>query len=584
MGVNLVALRRDLGLAADAPTIVIAEALNRKMQATSDGEMAQVAARPAQPTPIPASTQVLVTLDPIQGTGTAFSAEELNGDAYALGEADAMRRRREEIGGGGLRNRVAGGTLVNTVYLLSLNGLSIFQGLLLAGLLGASEYGLWGLLTISFGSLLALAAVGLDDKYIQQDHPDQQAAFEIAFTLQSMLCGIFTLIALVAIPLFSILYNQPRILAPGLLLALAAPLIALQTPIWVFYRRMDFTKQRILQSFNPVITFSVTVSLAIAGAGFWSLVIGTLAGSVVAAGVAVLNSPYKLRFRYERGALREYATFSWPLLLGSASAILVFQIPVTLAARTIGAAAIGAITLASQITQYTTRVDDIVTHALYPAVCAVKDRRDLLFEAFSKSNRLALIWGFPVGLAAALFAAQGVPLVLGNRWELAVPLIQVLGISAALDQIGFNWTAFARARGETRILAVASGATLLAVLGAGVPLLLTYGLPGFALGIGAGTVAGLGVRIAYLVKLFPTLRMVAHVARAIAPTFPAAAGILIGRAVLGGGNSVHRTLTEIVAYGATVVIATWFAERSLLQEAVGYLRKAATRKMAAAAS
>src|SRR5439155_25357290 len=158
--------------------------------------------------------------------------------------------------------------------------------------------------------------IGLNDKYIQPDHPDRQAGFEIAFTLQSLLCGAFTLIALVAIPLFSMLYDQPRILVPGLLLALALPLIALQTPTWVFYRRMDFVRQRILQGASPAVTFVVTVTLALAGVGFWSLVIGTLAGSVVGAAMAVAYSPYKLRFRYERGALREYATFSWPLFVG----------------------------------------------------------------------------------------------------------------------------------------------------------------------------------------------------------------------------------------------------------------------------
>ena len=495
---------------------------------------------------------------------------------------DAMARRRAEIGGSGLRNRVAGGTIVNTIYLLSVNGLTIVQGLLLAGLLGAGEYGLWGLLAISFGTLFALAAIGLDDKYIQQDHPDQQAAFEIAFTLQSLLCGVFTLIALVAVPLFSLLYDQPRILVPGLLLAIALPLIALQTPTWVFYRRMDFVRQRILEGSSPVVTFVVTVTLALAGLGFWSLVIGALAGAVVAAAMAILYSPYKLRFRYERGAIREYATFSWPLFIGSISAVLMFQVPLTLAARSIGAAAIGAITLASQITQYTKRVDDIVTHALYPAICAVKDRRDLLFESFSKSNRLAILWGFPVGVAAALFAPQLVPLVLGDGWKLAVPLVQVLGLSAALDQIGFNWTAFARARGETRVLAVASVAMLVTVLSVGVPLLLALGLPGFAIGIGAGTLTTLAIRIVYLVKLFPATRMVSHVGRAIAPTLPATAVILIERAALGSGHGVLRVALEVGTYVLLVAIATWIMARPLLHEAVGYLRGSTAGKAAAA--
>ena len=232
------------------------------------------------------------------------------------------------------------------------------------------------------------------------------------------------------------------------------------------------------------------------------------------------SSPYKLRFRYERGAFREYATFSWPLFVGSTSGVLMWQVPLVIAARTLGAASIGAVTLASQMTQYTRQVDDIVTHALYPAISAVKYRSDLLFESFSKSNRLALLWGFPVGIGAALFAEPAVHFILGPDWMLAVPLVQVLGVSAALDQIGFNWTAFARARGETRVLALAAVAMMVAVLGVGVPLLIEHGLSGLAIGLAAGTVTSLVIRVAYLTKLFPALDMVGHVARAIAPTNP----------------------------------------------------------------
>jgi O-antigen/teichoic acid export membrane protein len=492
-------------------------------------------------------------------------------------QTEATRRRRVEIGQGGLRRRVARGTIVNSVYLVALNGLTIFQGLLIARLLGATEYGLWGLLIIVFGTLSFLAAIGFDDKYIQQDHPDQQVAFEIAFTLQAMLCGLFTLIAFIAVPLFALLYAQPEILVPGLVVACAMPLIALQTPAWVFYRRLDFARTRLLQAITPVVTFVVAVPLAIGGFGFWSLVIGNLAGALAAAASAVVFSPYKLRFRYERGALREYTKFSWPLLAASIGAVLTFQVPITLAAREIGTAAVGAIALASQITQYTRRVDDVVTHALYPAICAVKDRRDLLFESFSKSNRLAVLWGFPTGVAAALFADDLVQVILGDSWKLAVPLIEVLGLSAAIDQIGFNWTAFARARGETRILAVQSALVFVAVLGVGVPLLLLDGLPGYALGIAAGTVTSLAVRMAYLTRLFPTFRLINHVGGAIAPTLLAAAAVLAGRVLFPGAGGTPRTVVEVVGFTLIVVITTWATERALLREAVGYLRTAAHR-------
>ena len=486
---------------------------------------------------------------------------------------DLLSRRRAELGGGGFRRRAASGAIVNAIYLASVNGLTVVQGLLLARLLGAGEYGLWGLLALSFGTLFALAAFGFDDKYIQQDHPDQQRAFEIAFTLQAMLCGLFTVIALIAIPLFALLYEEPRILVPGLLLAAAMPLIALQTPMWVFYRRMDFVKQRLLESVQPLTTFAVTVALAVAGLGFWALVIGVLAGSVAISAAAVRYSPYRLRFRYERGTLREYATFSWPLFVASVSLIVMFQVPMTIAATTLGAAAVGAITIAWQISQYTRRVDDIVTHALYPAMCAAKDRADLLFEAFTKSNRLAILWGVPVGTAAALFAPEAVPLVLGPGWEPAVPLLQVLGISAALDQIGFNWTSVARARSETKILGLGAVMSMAAALAVGVPLMLSDGLEGFAAGILAGTVASLLTRLVYLGRLFPPRAIAAHSLRSFVPVVPAAAAILAVRAAEGGRASGWGLVAEVTGFVLLVVIATWLTERVLLREAAGYLRR-----------
>jgi O-antigen/teichoic acid export membrane protein len=503
-------------------------------------------------------------------------------EATTSSTADAAERRRAEIGPGGLRHRVAGGTIVNTLYLLAMNGLSIVQGLLIVRLLGASEYGVWGLLAGTFGTLLALAAVGFDDKYIQQDHPDQQAAFEIAFTLQALLVGFFTVLAIVTVPLFAMLYDQPRILAPGLLIAASMPLIALQTPNWVFYRRMNFARQRLLEGLQPVSSFLVTVSLAVAGFGFWALVIGTLVGAVVASTAAVIASPYKLRFRYERGAWSEYAKFSWPLMFGSVSGVVTFQVPITLASRALGPAAIGGIALASQLSQYTRRVDDIVTHALYPAICAVKDQRQLLFEAFSKSNRLALLWGFPAGVGAALFARQVIPHLLGDRWVFAIPLIQILCLKGAVDQIGFNWSAFARARGDTTILATGAAVFLVVSLPVGIPLLLAHGVTGFGIGLAAGGFAMLVFRLIYLMRLFPGLRLVSHVAAGVAPTVPAAGLILAERAILGPADDAWRIVAEIVAFVLVVATVTCLVDRSLLREALGYVRRAARRDTALA--
>jgi hypothetical protein len=42
------------------------------------------------------------------------------------------------------------------------------------------------------------------------------------------------------------------------------PAMVLQAPLWVFYRRMDFVQQRLIQAVDPVVGFVVAVALAFA--------------------------------------------------------------------------------------------------------------------------------------------------------------------------------------------------------------------------------------------------------------------------------------------------------------------------------
>jgi O-antigen/teichoic acid export membrane protein len=385
--------------------------------------------------------------------------------------------------------------------------------------------------------------------------------------------ALLALAIVAAMPLFALVYDQPKIVGPGMLLALAMPAAALQAPLWVYWRRMDFLRQRTLQIWDPVVSLIVVVALAAAGLGVWALVIGTLAGVYAASIAALLAAPYPLRLRYEPGALRAYASFSWPLFAGSFSAVLIALVPALIAARTKGLAVVGAIALANVIVQFAYRVDEVLTQVLYPAICSVKDRRDLLFAAFSKSNRLALLWALPIGAAGALFAPDFVRWVLGEKWRIAVTLIQVLAVTAAINQIGFNWGAFYRALDRTRPIAVANFVLLLGVLGIAVPLLVTHGLDGYAVGMAAATAVALVLRLWFLARLFPALRIVSHVGRSVLPTIPAVAAVLAIRLAAGPGRTLGQAVAEVVVFVLTAAAASAVLERDLLREAIGYLRR-----------
>jgi PST family polysaccharide transporter len=474
-----------------------------------------------------------------------------------------------------LRHRTARGTLVNAAFQVSFAALALIQRIVVAKLLLPGQYGLWSAALLIVLTILFLKNAGIGDKFVQQREDDQEREFQRAFTLDVALALACVALAAVAVPLLAVAYGNARLIAPGLVLSLAIVGNSLQAPVWIYYREMDFARQRLLLGVDPCVAFVVTIGLAIAGAGVWSLVAGATAGAWTGGLVALRLSPYRPRWRLERSAIRSYFSFSWPLVLANGSGMLIAQGAVLAATRVVGLAGAGGIGVASSISGFTDGVDGIITQALYPAVCAVRERRDLLLEAFVKSNRLALLWGLPFGVGVALFSPELVRFVIGGRWGFATDVIAAFGLVAGFDQLGFNWTAFLRALDHTRPIAVIGAVNVIAFACVTVPLLIAGGMRGFALGWLALGVTTLMLRAHYLKRLFPGFSMIRHSVRAILPCAPAVAAVLALRAAGGPPQTAGAALAEVLGYVAIVAAASLICERALLREVMGYLRRRA---------
>jgi O-antigen/teichoic acid export membrane protein len=162
---------------------------------------------------------------------------------------------------------------------------------------------------------------------------------------------------------------------------------------------------------------------------------------------------------------------------------------------------------------------------------------------------------------------------IGEKWRPAVVLLQITGAVAAISHIGFNWDDYFRARSNTKPLAVASVLATTALLAAGVPLLLSHGLTGLAIGIGIGAGVNLLVRAWYVTRLFRGLAFLRHAIRAIVPTVPAVLAVLIARTVESGPRQRGDALAELVLYALIVIAATAVVERPLLAELLSYVRR-----------
>jgi O-antigen/teichoic acid export membrane protein len=476
-----------------------------------------------------------------------------------------------------LRARTVRGVAVNGAFLIVVEAVSLAQGLIAARVLGPRQIGLYGIVSITVMTLIALKRVGIDEAYVQQDEPEreQEQEFQRAFTLELVLSALFTLIILAAAPVLVAVYSDDRLLWLTIALAYLPIAFALQAPLWIFFRRMDFVRQRSIQALVPVVTFAVTVPLVLAGVGVWSLVIGAIAGNAASVALSIRVSPYRLGLRFHRGTARRYLAFSWPIFVVTACGLVINQGQVLALKLDGGLAAAGFLSLAVALTRYADRADQVISPAIYPAICAVRDRRGTLEELFAAASRMAAVWALGLGALFVLFAPDLVHFVLGSKWHGAIVLLQGLAAAAAVYQFGFSWIAFARGMGRPRPPALEAVVAVAGFLLLAVPGLVIWGRTAYVLGLVISGLCVLAVRAHYVRELLPGVPLGRLAARALWPLVPACAAVVAIRLALWGGQrSAAQAVAELVAFLAVYATATFAAERGLVGELVRAARAA----------
>jgi O-antigen/teichoic acid export membrane protein len=472
-----------------------------------------------------------------------------------------------------LRRRTVRGGLVNALFLGGGEALVLLQGLIVIALLQPSDIGVYGIVTTTAMTIVQLRRVGIDEAFVRQDEEHQEEEFQRAFTIELGIGLAFSVALLVLAPLVALAYGDDRLLALMIAVAYLPTGFALQAPTWIFFRRMDFVRVRALQALIPLATFAVTVPLAAATGSVWSLVIGPAVGNTVAIVAGLAISPYRLRIRVpDRATRRRYLGFSWPILVSSGALLVVQQGQVFAFDMDGGLAAAGYITVAWTLTRYADRADQIIATTIYPAIVVVRDQAQTLREIFLKSNRVALMWVLPFCAGLILFAPDLVEFVLGGKWRPAVVLIQGLAGAAAIQQLGYNWFSFYRARGESRPQAVESAVMVASFLGLAIPGLFVWGFDGFVWGRIASAVLVVAVRSHYVRRLLPGVSLLALGARAAAPVLGAAALVGLVRLAVGGDRPLGQAVAELVLFLGATAALTWLSERQLLREVVGQAR------------
>lgn len=201
----------------------------------------------------------------------------------------------------------------------------------------------------------------------------------------------------------------------------------------ILSRLMRFRTEFWIQISVIVIRSAVAIICATFGMGVWSLVAGAMTGAIIGPLIMLAVIPYLPRFRFNK----RYLLSSWRTSGSYMGNTIIYYVSMNtdifMIGRQLGAQALGFYQNARSLSdEVRGRIAMPLQRVLFPALSAIQDDPARLRHSVRRCARLLAAIICPVGFGLGAIAPDLVPALYGEQWLPMVPVLSMLGISAAL--------------------------------------------------------------------------------------------------------------------------------------------------------
>lgn len=448
--------------------------------------------------------------------------------------------------------------------------------LIVIRLLEPADYGLYAMAAVMMTFLDFLNGYGFASALIQSKNLAVHAIRQALGITILLNCGIAALQIAIA-PAVAAYYGRPEIADLLRVLALiyvVTPFIII--PEVILSRGLDFRKQAIVNLTAAMVGAGVSLTLALADYGIWTLIYAPIAvsftrgiGLTIAARLFVLPS---FDFRGAGGI----AKFGGAMMLSHMFWVVQSQSDIFIAGRMYTPTEIGLYAQALFLTQLVmSKFVPALNQVAFPAYARLQDDLPALRWGFLGSVRLIMLATAPIYIGIAASAAPLVEVLFGAKWLAMAPMMQFLGFAMPLMtlQILFAPMHNALGRPDLSVKSAASGALLFACA--------------FLIGAQFGVI---GLAIVWLVSspllLWVTVRLGRPLTAISFADLSAAATPAIASATMMGLvvwavdylfaphlAPIPHLLLLVTIGGITYAVLAWWLQRDTLLRLAGLLRR-----------
>ena len=282
-----------------------------------------------------------------------------------------------------------------------------------------------------------IGSFGLVDAIVREREEFDDLA-ESVFTalvgLGLLLCGA----VLAATPLLAVFYDEPRLTRalPVLLLSLYAGMLG-SVPRALLQRGLRFREINLLDVIQKAVASVVGIGLAVAGFGYWALILPSLVAIGAISPALFLMAGFRPHFGFSWPRLRRCVRFSSGVFLARLLNFLGDDIDYFVLGKYLARPAYGFYYFAFTRTRMPyTLLGPAIQGPLLPAFSELRHDARRLRRAVVRVASISFSTLAPISLALAIFADPLIPFVFSDRWAPAVPLCRVFAILTLLPAAG----------------------------------------------------------------------------------------------------------------------------------------------------
>lgn len=464
-------------------------------------------------------------------------------------------------------SRIARGAGWTIGWRFATRAIGFCSTLVLVRLLTPEDFGTVSLAIGFFQALDQVAGFGVEGAIIRANRVDR-AIYDAGFTI-NVIRGLFTSTVLVvsAVPV-SRFFDNAQLADVIYVLAAGWAISAFQNVGIVEFRRLlAFDMEFKIQIIPRVLALAVTIPAALNWHSYWALVGGIMTTRILTVALSYIMHPYRPRFGV--AGMRHIFGFSfWEWIIGLLN-MVGSRSDTIIIGRLLGAGAVGVYGVGGEIASLpNSEIISPLCRALFSGFVAERREGSDGSGTLLRVMAMLALLTFPLSVGLSLVAYPIVKIGFGTEWLGAVPLVQVLGVSATIGL--FN------AVGETLFSAHAWLRTILwmTALATGLRLmLLLLMIPYFGLIGGALAAAIMGIFQEAIYMSTAIRRLGLRFRMILASVMRPAVAVVIMAAVLvwaglgwtnwdDGSGQLGASLAEAVGLGAIVyilsVLGQWF--------------------------